>query len=446
MNNLCYKPNDTTIIYGSGNYFLRSNDGGANFTAIADGLPSGSPRIETAVTSANSNYVYIVVAASDETFGGLYKSTDSGLHFTTQSTSPNILGYSDDGNDYAGQAWYDLAIAVSPSNENEVFVGGINVWKSTDGGINWTPSSNWYWGSGYGYTHADIHSLDFYNNRLYCGSDGGVFYSDDLGQNWNNLSSGLGITEFYRIAGSDAYPDLLLAGAQDNGCNKYLNNFWTHIYGADGMECAIDYSDTNTLYISTQGGAIQKSTDGGNNFTDISVYDYGNWTTPYLIHPSNHEMIFAGYSDVYKSIDGGFNWNPMNISNSNGTINQMAVSPSDPNYVYVSKSSKLYYTHDGGANWNLNFLSSSNYITGITVDETNPQKLWICTSSSSSDNVFVSIDGGNNFSNITGNLTNVGFNCIIHQKGSNNGLYLGFIPTAFLEIGFHLTQTSLMLL
>ncbi|MFA4852385.1 MAG: T9SS type A sorting domain-containing protein [Bacteroidales bacterium] len=426
VTNILYRSGDTTVVYGSGDFFLRSVDGGLNFFNNSAGLPSNAPRVEMAVTPANANCIYIVASAPDETFGGLYKSTNAGSTFNTQSTTPNIMGYSADGSDDAGMAWYDLAIAVSPTDANEVIVGGINVWKSMNGGVDWTPSSIWYWGSGYGYTHADIHFLGFYGNRLYCGSDGGVFYSDDYGMTWNDISGGLGITQFYRLAGADNYPDLLLGGAQDNGSNIYLNGSWTHVFGGDGQEGVVDFTNSNTLYVSCQNGYIIKSTDGGSNFADVSADSTGTWTTPYLIHPSDHNLLFAGYADIYKSTDGASTWNKISDNLTNGnSVEQLAVTPSNPDYIYASESNNLYKTNDGGATWSSSAISSLLYITGITVDETNPQKIWVSATSYYSDKVYYSKNGGLTFTDVTGNLTNLGFNCIIHQKGTHNGLYLG---------------------
>ncbi len=64
--------------------------------------------------------------------------------FTSQSTTPNILGYNQDGMDTGGQGWYDLTLTADPSNENILYVGGVNIWKSTNGGSSWTINTMWY--------------------------------------------------------------------------------------------------------------------------------------------------------------------------------------------------------------------------------------------------------------------------------------------------------------
>ena len=219
VKDLVYNPADTSVLYGSGGYFIRSDDGGSTFTQNTL-LPNDTIRLEIAVTPANPAYVYVASSNAANQFGGLFRSIDAGLTFTLKSDTPNIFGYEMNASDSAGQAWYDLAIAASPTDADQIFVGGINVWKSDNGGQNWTISSHWVFDTLLIYTHADIHYLGFSGNRLYCGSDGGVFYSDDVGLTWTDISAGLGITQFYRIASSPIDPNFIVAGAQDEGSNK----------------------------------------------------------------------------------------------------------------------------------------------------------------------------------------------------------------------------------
>ncbi len=147
--------------------------------------------------------------------------------------------------------------------------GGINTWRSLAYGNtgSWNITSMWndYTGT-IGYTHADIHNLDInpLNNYLYCCSDGGLLRSTDFGSNWTDLSDGLEITQWYRIAGYEANSNLLIGETQDNGSNKWTGGLTIqHILGADGMDCMIDHTNSNTMYYSSQGGALRKSTNDG---------------------------------------------------------------------------------------------------------------------------------------------------------------------------------------
>jgi len=197
-----FKPGDAETIYlSSSNSFYRSTSGGdaGTFNFISSGLPSGESRVALAVSAANPTWVYYLAGGGGPTgsFKGLYRSTNSGTSFSTIITSPNILDSSlsgnDDCSDGCDQAGYDLAIAVDPNDGDEVITGGINVWRCEDIDVSntWNIIAHWNTNTvnnnGLEYTHADIHELVYQdNNRLWCGSDGGVWLSTDDGQTWTD--------------------------------------------------------------------------------------------------------------------------------------------------------------------------------------------------------------------------------------------------------------------
>lgn len=428
VNDLKFCPGDTSIIYGSGDNFVRSSDGGSTFTKIQGTLPHDTSRLEFDVTVDNPNIVYVVASTTNSTFGGVYRSTDKGLTFSLRSNSPNILGYSDIGDDDAGQAWYDLAIAVSPSNENEVWVGGINMWKSIDGGATWDVNTMWYTGSPYSYIHCDIHSVNFYGDTLYVGSDGGIFFTPDHGSSWQDISAGLGISQFYRMGCSKNDPGHIAAGAQDIGSNVLEDGIWTHVFGADGMEALISHADEDNIYVTYQMGGLLRSWDGGNNFDGVKPVDSidGGWVTPFVQHPVDALTLYAGYKDVWKTTDGADTWTPLSNNLTNGSnIDALIVAPSNDDYIYVTDEETLYYTSNEGANWSSSVPNAGMYISGITIDPADENRIWLTCTSSGSDRVYHSSDGGQSFSEVTANLGTLGFNCITYQAGTADGLYIG---------------------
>ena len=176
---LAFKPNDPTVVYAVNDKFYKSTNSGNSFTQISSGLPPANQvnRYKIGVSPDEPNWVYLVCGKqSNSTFKGMYRSTNSGNSFALQANSPNIFGYSTTGSDNSGQSWYDLAISVDPNDASTMWVGGVNVWKSTDNGVTYTIQTNWTYPNGIGYTHADIHYLNIYNGDLYCGSDGGVLF------------------------------------------------------------------------------------------------------------------------------------------------------------------------------------------------------------------------------------------------------------------------------
>ncbi len=430
-----FRPGTPNTMYLSGsNSFYLSTDGGATWTLITSGLPTGEDRVAIGVSPADPDYVYLLCGpggggGGSGTFKGMYRSFDSGVTFGTKSTTPNILGGDSGGGGTGNQAWYDLAIAVSRTDVADMVTGGINTWRSTDFGASWAITSHWYIPSGLPYTHADIHALDInpLNNRLYCGSDGGIFYSDNFGTTWTDISSGLQPTQFYKIAGVPSTTSLIIGGTQDNGSNKYTgSSTYTHMYGADGMDCLIDYTNSNIMYFSTQSGGLRKSTDGGNTSTGIAPTS-GSWVTPYMMHPTNPDIIYGGYSDVYKSTDGGSTWSNMGAAGNSA----MAHGVNNTSVIYAASGSTLYRSANGGSTWTVISGGLPGYsITGVEVDHQDADQVWVTVSGyNAGEKVYKTNDAAAVtvlWSNISGTLPNTVVNCIkTDNDGPDDATYIG---------------------
>lgn len=421
-----FKPDDSSVIYASGNGFIqKSTNTGDTWQDFQNGLNlSGAGRIEIAVTPSEPNWIYGLV--SNRQTNGLHsviKSEDGNSWVQVRDASVNYLGWKNDGSDTGGQAWYDLAIAVNPSNKNEVFIGGINIWRTTNGGSSFSIVGHWE-GLGAPYIHADIHYLVYQGSTLFVGCDGGIYKRN--GSNWQSLNGNLAIHQIYRIGNSEIDPELITYGSQDNGTTKYDNGLNIKIRGGDGMETCIDPSAPNILYTSIYYGDIYRSTNRGTTFTKISVgTESGDWVTPYLVNPQNPYGLFIGLKNVWKSTDRGNNW--QKISNFNfGDIAALAVAPSDSNTIYVGFSGTIYKTTDGGNSWMLTNLTPPTFITYIKVHPTNPNQLYVTFSGyTANEKIYVSKDGGNTWENISAGLPNVPANCVEYQTGSDEGIYVG---------------------
>ena len=432
-----FKPNNSNILYaakqsGGSSTIYRTNDGGTNWNQIVNGLTGSRYRPLIAVTPANPEVIYALFSESDYSFHGLYKSVDSGDNWTQQSNSPNIFGWNTDGTGTGGQAWYDMSLGVAPNNENLVYVGGINIWKSDNSGMDWDIDASSGNGSNYSYMHVDQHAFEFnpHTNIAYAGNDGGVYkYMPSLNK-WVDISDGLEISQFYNLGLSRSNPNKLVAGAQDNGTEMLTNTTWDAIRGADGMECAIDHYDETIIYSESQYGGMKKSYNNGNNWSNIKPVNYeGAWNTPYEMHSVNSNLIVAGYDEIYRSLDGGGSWDSIsyNVAN-NAAVRNIALAPSDENYIYAASYSKIKVTKDAGATWNYIKPGLPNYnITDIAVSTTNADRAWVTFSDYNNTNkVYETIDAGVSWTNISGsNLPGLPVNCIVYQGGAKDDLYIG---------------------
>ena len=430
-----FKPGDPDIMYACAETeFFRSTDTGDTWTEITSGVPSNAYRMAIGVSPANSIYVYLFAGPSFTAgdFVGMYRSFDSGVSFGVKSTTPNILGYDPAGGDADDQTTYDHCIAISRTDVADMVTGAINTWKSTDFGANWALSSLWDNPPGVTYTHADIHALEInpLNNYLYCGSDGGFFRSTDFGENWYDYSNGLAITQTYRFAGYESNVNLLINGTQDNGSNKWTGGAtMLHTLGADGMDCMIDHSNSNTLYNSTQNGGLRKSTDGGASFFSIKPSgSSGSWITPYIMNPSNAQTIYAGYSNIFKSTDGGTSWTNLGYDGSGA----MAIGTSNTSKIYASvdNSNIIYMSDDAGATFtNVTNGLPSGTITFIAVNPDNSADVFVTYGGyTAGRKVFRSTNSGTSWTNISGSLPNIPANCIAYEDTGgvpNDALYVG---------------------
>jgi len=430
-----FMPGNSSVIYiATPSTIHKSTNGGDSFSVLSFGnISLNISRIMLAVTPDDPDYLYVVGGkSSNNGFAGLWLSTDAGSTFVLQVDTPNILGWSKDGSDSGGQAWYDLAIAASPTNKNVVYVGGVNVWVSSNSGLNWTQVGNWKAAGGIPYVHADIHSLEFsstVNNKIYACTDGGLFITTDNGNSWTDYSNGLEIAQIYGMGISATQAHKIMTGWQDNGSNYLNGSTWKRVIGGDGMKCLIDYSDNYIMYGSLYYGRFKRTTNGGVKWRNIykDIPETGNWVTPFEIHPTNPQTIFMGYNNLWKSTDRGYNWT--NITNQSGStkINAIAISPSNPDYIYIAKNANIYRTKNGGSTW-ANVSSGLSYgrISSIVVHATNPEKVWVTKSGYySGKKVFYSDHAGLGWLNISGSLPNIPVNCIVYENASQDGIYIG---------------------
>ncbi|GAB4135844.1 MAG: hypothetical protein Fur0041_10140 [Bacteroidia bacterium] len=457
--------NNPNIIYAASGWVANANAGsagifkstdfGITWTLLNTGIPATGAvqRIKLAVAPSDPNYVYAVAVDNVSGLYGIYKSVNAGTSWTFIYPGANILEW-DDGSNSGGQGTYDLALMIHPSNRDILYVGGVNLWGSTDGGQTFNPASHWT--LSYGPTiHADIHFLErqpLTGNIFVC-NDGGIYRTTGITtQTWNdayngfpwptawiNISNGMQVTSFYRVSSSRNNTGRLMAGAQDNASFYFENGTWSTIFGGDGMDNYLDPLDDNMAIGSSQYGNFYLSYDDGNS--DWGTYpningESGEWTTPVIADYNNPGTLYIGFQNVVKSTDNGQSWTSISnfpFVNYNNEISALAVANSNANVLYAAKrvryeyneNGSLWKTTNGGNTWtNITAgLPDTLYITSVDISETDANTVYVTFAGLVPGvKIFKTTDGGSTWQNISYNLPNIPVNCIKYLPGSGGNL------------------------
>ena len=433
------KPGDNNTIYAVTNSAYYKSTNGEDFTQITDILPTSSGRLVLGVSPDNPEVVYILSAETGPSFAyqGLYKSTDSGETFVESINSTDILE--------SNQAWFDLALEVSPTNANELYVGCLNIWKSSNGGTSFTRLNQWFSNTP-AYTHADIHTLKFFGDKLFCGSDGGIYVSENGGVSFQDYTvNGISIAQFYRLSVAKDDGSKMVGGLQDNSGFIRNNNTWNVYTGGDGMDYEIDPSNSNISYGFVQfGDPLFISSDSGQSIGTVNAPTgiQGNWITPLAV--SSEGDVYAGYDGVYKLEGNSWVKQSQNIGTSepNETHPQMEdleIDPTNPMVMYAAEGNIVYRSADGGANFTA-FNIFDSEISDMAVNSTDGSYIYVTTSNrvgipqgsqQSARGIFrVAVNANGDAGpeeNITLNIpTDQAFFAIAHQgRHTDNPIYVG---------------------
>jgi hypothetical protein len=350
-------------------------------------------------------------------FNKLYISNNSGSSFTELNhTGRNYFGYDTNGINSGGQAPRDMDIAVSPIDVNEVHIAGILTWRSLDGGVTFTCTSDWIpedaLTANIGYCHADIDIMEFNGASLLLGTDGGVFITSsgaNLDANfYTDLTTGMGIRQFYKIGVSQTSNVVVTGGSQDNGTSVYsAANGWRDWLGGDGMESFVDITSscTNcTMYGTIQFGGLYRTDDMGNTYINLVEPGQGSgeWVTPFEQDPADTNTVYVGYNRLYKSTDRGITW-VASTTDFGGDLNHLKIAASNNQIMYAARDALMYKTGDGGINWTT-LTAPGGSINSIAIHPTNPNLIAVATTSA--NRVLVSTNGGTTWGSYLFNLPN----------------------------------------
>ena len=317
-----------SVVYGEGGGKVFSSNDGVTFTlryTVTDGK-----RTQIAVSKTTADKVYVLAELTTTAAVGLYRTTNAFATTTTLALPADAD--SGVGTDFTrGQAFYDLMLEVDPNNDQTVYTGGIDLFKSTNGGSSWSQFSHWYGGFGFQNVHADQHGMAFApgsSTRMVFGNDGGVYYSNNSGTTTSVRNNGLNITQFYSVGvaptgatGGNLTGEYFAAGAQDNGTQYFGGvgagvNASSQSQGGDGAFTMFDqgadkYYISNYVYNESITyrpipSGTTRTIDNDNNGNN------GAFIAP-MVLDSNMDVLYSDYSNGttyvirrYKNLKSGF--------------------------------------------------------------------------------------------------------------------------------------------
>ncbi|RXK57593.1 T9SS type A sorting domain-containing protein [Lacibacter luteus] len=371
------------------------------------------------------NTLYALPADANYRTPVIYKSTDGGLNWAQTITSPPSGTSDSDASPSinTGQGWYDLAIGADPANPDLVIAGGLNYFKSENGGVSWARISRWV-GNTVMYVHADHHAVVWDGNQVLLGTDGGVFYSSDNGFSFTDRNVGVRTKQFYSCAIHPSQTNYFLGGTQDNGTHQ-LNSpglgASVEVLGGDGGFVHIDENEPQYQFGATTYANYRRSVNGGAAWSSVSYSSsIGQFINPTDYDDMNNKMYTSASVGSYVRWDDpqtGATFRSVSISSgTSSAVTSIKVSPSVNNRVYFGSSEARVVRVDN-AHQNFptvtnisgsNFPASGNTVSCINTGTTDDYLL-ATFSNYNVAHVFVSTTGGgaSGWADITGNLPNV---------------------------------------
>jgi hypothetical protein len=442
---------DRRLYTGVGSGAFKSTDGGKTWKRIGGPSLASSPtlgRLGIAVASSDADRVYITASTEAGLTQGLYRSDDGGETFTPGIDLPLVTG----GLVYA---WWFGRVYVDPKDPDHVFVTGVNMSESKDGGVHFSSSPG---------LHADQHGMAWdlrVPGRVYVGNDGGSYTSNDNGASFEH-GEYMPWSQPFSVAVSQQDARKILVGLQDNGGNRNYRtdedpapNEYGDITGGDGTEMAFDPTDDKIVYGCSQYGACKRSTNGGSNMSSFDYKVVGtrkNWLTPIEFDPLDPDAVYTASEIVSRSTDKGQSWRPISrdltggpgretnpLFRNYGTITTLAVANAKFGTIYAgSDDGRVHYTHDGGTTWTRATGLPSDWVTSITIDRRDPANVAFASFSGfragkQKSLVFRTGDGGKTWKDISGNLP---------QAPVNDVLAIGDAVVAATDVGVFVTRGS----
>ncbi|NAS31035.1 glycosyl hydrolase [Flavobacteriaceae bacterium R38] len=424
----------------------RSDDGGESWTKLSKGLPTSQMgKIGLAISPQQSDIVYAAIELDQRT-GGVYRSPDGGI--TWEKRSSAVSG--------ATGPHYYQELYASPHHFERLYLVDVRMQISDDGGKTFTVMKEES-------KHSDNHAIAFKKhdpNYLLVGTDGGLYESFDLAENWRFVDN-LPLTQFYKMALDDSAPFYnIYGGTQDNSTqggpsrtdnvHGIQNSDWKIVLNWDGHQPATEPGNPDIMYGERQEGNISRIDLSTGETVDIQPqpeadenFERFNWDAPILVSPHSPTRIYFASQRVWRSDNRGDKWTAISgdltknqerielpimgrtqswdapwdflaMSNYN-TITSLAESPKQEGLLYAgTDDGTIQVTVDGGANWTRVDVSSlpgvpaTAFVNDIRADLHDANTVYVALDNHKygdySPYILKSTDKGRTWRSIKGNL------------------------------------------
>lgn len=442
-NDLVVHPTEANTLYvamqrsegstGATGGVFKSIDKGQTWARIYISPSSYTSNIKIAVTPASPQKVYVLVGNAVGNTARLEISGDEGGSWVNRGSKFDT-----------GQFSYNCYLYVHPTDPDTIFVGTRDLWRSTDGGLNYTNLTNNFSVSGaydprQSKSHPDQHS--FYisptnPNLMYIANDGGLWKSIDNANSFQSLNASLSLTMFTSI---DLHPtdgSKTYGGTQDNGTQKRTgNSAWHEFSTGDGGQTVVDAIDPSIVFTTYTGHTMSRYVNNGETFSarigsaSIFANDRVAFYPPFVGNGVDSTLYF-GTNRLYISTNRGVTWTApagsLDLADG-GTLSAIGVSRSNTNVIYTGGSTgSVMRSGDRGATWSAvrNGLPG-NFVTSITVSSDDPNTVYLTVSGFGSGHVFKTTNGGTDWTDISGNLPDIPTNTLVIDPRNPNILYVG---------------------
>ncbi|HZV43137.1 MAG TPA: hypothetical protein VFF90_01600, partial [Saprospiraceae bacterium] len=433
------------------------------FFSDLEGHHDGGARL--AVTDADPNRVYAVLIGEaktdDDGFIGIYRSDDAGETWTLpnppaggpyiQNEHPCMVGFSWDGGYHQG--YYNLGFDASDSNPDNLLVGFMSLWNSTDGAATWTCFGG-YCGNSFNYVHPDCQEIEINGDDVWMTSDGGIEFSNDFFQTHYAMNNGITGSDYWGF-GSGWNDDILVGGRYHNG-NSGQYEAWMpgeclSLGGGEASTGYVNPGEGRKTYYSDIGGVILPEEQNGHaeyfsiaKYPNESYYDAESGEMEF--YPLSWNTFYVtNENKIWITENGGASFSILHEFGTDVNAKAMSfeISRSNPKVMYLFQRDEyswdpglLWKTVDGGVTWNtLSFPPgyARRCVLGLSAEDEN--RVWLAfPDGGDNEKIYTSLNGGTSWENLTTAAINgEHITYILPQGGTDGGIYLGTYRTIWFK-------------